>query len=461
MTVERGWAPGDMDGKHVRGGHPVLQKTIRGVYKALVGLYETTFDRAPEDGGAQVYAGHEHSDRTDNYGGWPIIRNLAWSMDGGDQTLWTESLTQDWKLVNTGAPNTIQQGPYYTSPGMTETRPLRLDLAVKWNPSGGSDNAEIQAFVVSDVLEVQPSASVQWITLWVKPYVNDLWNNLFLDARRQGTDTGDSLDIYAAYMWETYEDTQPRQPASSLIGGTTGSGVGGVSTVERWFGWLDTDFIAEDDFISGLTLRQAWAWLAGLYEGVTGVTAPGAQSIAIRGHDHSSGAAPVGGSEGGGLAIPRGCICSGGIGEGGNQPMFAAVCGTGGYQSFDAVMGKPRTQLFWAYVSPGLTSAGAVAYAECQLYVFTTAGTANVRIANQTTGTNSAVVVATTSHQWIRITDVPIQPGWNSFDIEGQGITSSRTVRVYGYTISEIGTDDDTYAYPLTQEHSAASGGGL
>lgn len=461
MTVERGWAPADLDGSLVRGGQSILQKTARGAYKAMAALYEVCLDRAPEDCGAQEYAGHEHSDRADNYGGTPIIRNLAFSMDGGAQPLWTYTVTSSWQFLATGAA-VASQGEFYISPGM-EGRPLKLDLCLKWNPSSGGEleirHAPLgQPALFQPAIKISPDPDAQWVTMEITGGADQWQGGLNLYGRRLDSGTGDDVEIYAAYMWETYEDTQPPQGASRTSGTTAVSGQGGPSTVERWFGWPDSTLIAADDFISGLTWRQVWAWLAGLYEATTGERSPGASSIDVYGHDHSSGTIP---GDGGGLAIPRGCIVSGGTGESNNSVLWTTICGTGAYTSFDTPATNPRTQLFWAYVSPGLTSAAGAAYTSAQLYLVAGTGTANVRVRNLTTATTSTAVVATTTHQWHQIDDVPIQPGWNAFDIEGQGIGASRTVLLYGYVISEIGTDGGANAYPVSQEHSAASEGGL
>jgi len=413
-----------------------------------------------------VYAGHEHSDRAGGFGGWPIIRNLLWSEDFGSGALYSDSLEEYWQVVSIAdSPNTRRPTAYgYVSPGLSTAEKLRIDASVVWNPSAGSDEAEIgitgtAAGTVTPLATIKPSPNAQWVMLLTpRPGAADAWNEWQLWVRRKGSDTGDHLAIHALICWETYADSQPQPPRSAQKGGGVGASPGGSSTVERWFGWPQQLLVATTNFLSSLTWRIIWAWLPGLYEATMGAMAPGAAAQVVRGHDHG-GSPPDDAGGWGGLGIPRACVYSGGVGKLSNNVPFSATVGVT-WAQIDAPTYARINQQLPIYVSPALRSTRG-SYLEAYLFVNSTLGGASIRVNNVTVGAASPGTTLGAGAACARVDSIPCQPGWNWLALEGQRLAGATLVEVYAANISEVGLDAGRHAYPRSQEPDTSSVGGL
>lgn len=185
---------------------------------------------------------------------------------------------------------------------------------------------------------------------------------------------------------------------------------------------------------STLIPQRNFAAANALWEALTAAPALGAQLPYILPHDH--------GPEGGGGALPRGCIYSFDVGdeETAYHVVYAGVTGW-------ANMITRTKYTFPAWVSPGIDSgstnvSGGTCYLIAKICARATLGGAEIRLANKTNGNtnNSSAVAVGTTISWLTISDVYAYGGrWNEFDIQSQQTTAvANNVYVYAVSLHEI-----------------------
>lgn len=168
-----------------------------------------------------------------------------------------------------------------------------------------------------------------------------------------------------------------------------------------------------------------------MWEAITGSAALGAQLPYIQPHDH--------GPDGGGGAIPRGCIYSFDVGD--SSTAYAKGHETtGSWSPFQS-----REYDFPAWPSPGVDSdstnvSGGTCYLIAKILAVATATGGELRITNNTYGASSSAATVGTTLSWLTISDVRTRGGqWNKFDLEvQQTIDQANTIEVYALSLHEI-----------------------
>ena len=223
-------------------------------------------------------------------------------------------------------------------------------------------------------------------------------------------------------------------------------------SVYRWFSELVNEMVAANQWLDTEVLFRATAQANALYEFVFDKPAPGANTQAVQGHDHST--------TQGGRTCARGTAYSGGAGQ--EQLFKFQAAGPTIWGNCDNAnsSSKQRSTTFWAYcsgTSTGLSSPYTNPVAWCSLrFIFEPRARDKVisfRLQNNTlTKTSetqtfdsivgSSTVVASAS---LTLKEVPIQQGWNEFTLELMSDLGTPRIYTTHICLMEAADEDGCY----------------
>ena len=225
-------------------------------------------------------------------------------------------------------------------------------------------------------------------------------------------------------------------------------------SVYRWFSELVNEMVDSNQWLDTEVLFRATSQANALYEFIFDKPAPGATSQAIQGHDHTT--------TQGGRTCARGTVYSGGAGQ---DQFFKwePSAATTWYSADNAnSSSKQRSgSLFWAYCSGTTTGASSpyttpVAWLHVRVLKPGAGGggnkTVSARINNVTLSKYSETKTFTVAaggsspvSESLDFVEVPIQPGWNEFDIEYQTDKDSPVVYTTHLCLMEAADENGCY----------------
>lgn len=222
-------------------------------------------------------------------------------------------------------------------------------------------------------------------------------------------------------------------------------------SVYRWFSELVNEMVEANQWLDTEVLFRATSQANALYEFVFDKPAPGATSQAIQGHDHST--------TQGGRTCARGTVYSGGAGQ--DQFFKWEPASPTTWYSADNVNSSSKQRsgsLFWAYCSGVTTGASSpyttpVAWLSARFLIPSQGGnpTVSIRVKNVTltkyseTQTIALSAGGSTTSETKTFVEVPIQQGWNEFDIELQTDKDSPTIYTTHLCLMEAADEDGCY----------------
>ena len=431
---------------------PLLERFATRLFERINALYEATGDIGAPGAASQTITGHNHSTAQ---GGAPIPRSSILCVDLVSDDFGELNLTEKNKVL------TRDIGIRYLSPGIAwRDGSTFTEIVFCANVVGGAIEVWANAGEAQKIkIEPTKTNELRWFTILCPVLRDDIFEPLTFSIRLL-------TDEKTTYWFTAIEEAETIGASIHELGyREITSSIGSVGEVLAYFGTeatLDSDLVDALHSLDSYTLKILMWSLNALFSWVLDEAPPGAGTQTIKGHDHFKFIAPSSGGFGG-TPIPKSSILSVG-----NPHKDLMTCNTTVLNQWEytdlsnsapirrstgtpnATTGAGATNMFLAYVSPGLTSSGnpptsnpfLVAYAHIGGIV---AG-CELRIYNATASALSPVVAASTTTNpdgWIIITKVPCVGGvWNEFTLQIRSTaTASNTYQVRQFGIWECYTD--------------------
>ena len=223
-------------------------------------------------------------------------------------------------------------------------------------------------------------------------------------------------------------------------------------SVYRWFSELVNEMVEANQWLDSEVLFRITSTLNAQYEFLTDKAAPGATSQTIQGHDHTS--------TQGGRTVARGTLYSAGAGK--NQLFKWTPSAINTWYSADNANSTTLQRggtLFYAYCSATTTGSSspytnpvAWGYLRVQCPIHGTSTTISIRVKNVTLSKYSETVTVAAPggggspvSASVEFEEIPIQPGWNEFDIEMQTDKDTPTLYTTQFVLYEAADEDGCY----------------
>lgn len=233
----------------------------------------------------------------------------------------------------------------------------------------------------------------------------------------------------------------------------------------RWFCELINEYVAANQWLDSEVVFRLVATMNALYEFIYDKPAPGATSQAIQGHNHNS--------TQGGRVVARGTVFVGGAGK--NQYFLADLISSSTWYTADNNNSSTLQRggsIGWFYASATSTGASSPyttpvgwAYLRIMWPPSTGSHTLSARLYNRTmskySDTQTAVLSPGTGVNPetadMTFTEVPIQAGWNEFDLQFSSSSGSNQA-VYTTTLVVVEAADVDGCYEASTGVSPLGG---